>query len=77
MGSCARRNTQCHPGRCMRPPCCLANITHNAEQWKVLVADEQSKKLLDNVLKEDDILNENITSVYLQFSGFDGWLMRV
>lgn len=31
-------------------------------QWKVLVVDEQTKKLLDNILKEDDILNENITS---------------
>jgi syntaxin-binding protein 1 len=33
------------------------------KQWKVLVVDEQTKKLLDNVLKEDDILNENITSM--------------
>jgi syntaxin-binding protein 1 len=31
-------------------------------QWKALVVDEQTKKLLDNILKEDDILNENITS---------------
>jgi syntaxin-binding protein 1 len=28
----------------------------------VLVVDEESRKLIDNVVKEDDILNENITS---------------
>jgi len=28
----------------------------------VLVIDEGSKKILDNVVKEDDILNENIAS---------------
>jgi len=26
----------------------------------VLVIDESSKKIIDNVVKEDDILNENI-----------------
>lgn len=31
-------------------------------QWKVLVTDETSKKLIDNVVKEDDILHENVTS---------------
>lgn len=31
-------------------------------QWKVLVIDESSKKIIDNVVKEDDILNENIAS---------------
>jgi hypothetical protein len=31
-------------------------------QWKVLVLDEGTKKLLDNVVKEDDILNQNIAS---------------
>lgn len=31
-------------------------------QWKVLVVDEFSKKILDNVAKEDDILNQNIAS---------------
>lgn len=31
-------------------------------QWKVLIVDEDSKRILDNVLKQDDILNENITS---------------
>jgi syntaxin-binding protein 1 len=28
----------------------------------VLVLDEGSKKIIDNVVKEDDILNENIAS---------------
>jgi hypothetical protein len=32
-------------------------------QWKVLVLDDTSKKLLDNVLHPDDILNESITSM--------------
>lgn len=31
-------------------------------QWKVLVTDETSKKLIDNVVKEDNILHENVTS---------------
>lgn len=31
--------------------------------WKVLVVDEDSRKVLDNVVKEDDILNENITNI--------------
>ncbi|KAK2806196.1 hypothetical protein FQN50_005919 [Emmonsiellopsis sp. PD_5] len=30
--------------------------------WKVLVVDEGSRKLIDNAVKEDDILNENVTS---------------
>lgn len=33
-------------------------------QWKVLVIDEGAKKILDNVVKEDDILNENIASTW-------------
>ncbi|KAI4720770.1 Sec1-like protein [Aureobasidium sp. EXF-10727] len=32
-------------------------------QWKVLVLDDASKKLLDNVLHPDDILNESITNI--------------
>ncbi|KAF2275554.1 syntaxin-binding protein-like protein 2 [Westerdykella ornata] len=31
--------------------------------WKVLVVDEESRKLIDNAVKEDDILNENITNI--------------
>lgn len=33
------------------------------EQWKVLITDENSKKIIDNVVKEDDILNQNIASM--------------
>jgi hypothetical protein len=33
-------------------------------QWKVLVLDESAKKIIDNVVKEDDILNENIASTW-------------
>ncbi|KAI9780253.1 MAG: vacuolar sorting protein VPS33/slp1 [Geoglossum umbratile] len=32
-------------------------------EWKVLVIDEATKKLIDNVVKEDDILNENVTNI--------------
>ncbi|KUJ07049.1 Sec1-like protein [Mollisia scopiformis] len=31
--------------------------------WKVLVIDETAKKIIDNVVKEDDILNENIANI--------------
>jgi hypothetical protein len=31
-------------------------------QWKVLVVDEESRRLIDNVLREDDILHGNVTS---------------
>ncbi|KAI9752486.1 MAG: DEAH-box ATP-dependent RNA helicase prp22 [Chaenotheca gracillima] len=32
-------------------------------EWKALVVDESSKKIIDNVTKEDDILNENVTNI--------------
>lgn len=31
-------------------------------QWMVLVVDDASKKILDNAVKEDDILERNIAS---------------
>ncbi|CAK7565701.1 MAG: hypothetical protein SEPTF4163_003624 [Sporothrix epigloea] len=31
--------------------------------WKVLVLDETSKKIIDNVVKEDDILNKTIANI--------------
>ncbi|KXJ85518.1 Sec1 family superfamily [Microdochium bolleyi] len=31
--------------------------------WKVLVVDESSKRIIDNVLKEDDILNHNVANI--------------
>lgn len=34
----------------------------DSPQWKVLITDEESRKLIDNVVKEDDILDSNITS---------------
>ncbi|TQS37819.1 hypothetical protein Golomagni_01694 [Golovinomyces magnicellulatus] len=44
---------------------CSVVIQHVARrlmkpQWKVLVIDESVKKIIDNVIKEDDILKENI-----------------
>jgi len=32
-------------------------------EWKVLVVDDASRKLMDNVVREDDILKENITNI--------------
>lgn len=31
-------------------------------QWKVVVLDAGSKRLIDGVVKEDDVLKENVTS---------------
>jgi hypothetical protein len=39
------------------------HLAESSWQWKVLVLDEGSKKIIDNVVKEDDILNENIASM--------------
>ncbi|KFA63642.1 hypothetical protein S40285_03169, partial [Stachybotrys chlorohalonatus IBT 40285] len=39
----------------------IKNITRG--DWKCLVVDEKSKKIIDNVTKEDDILNINITNI--------------
>jgi hypothetical protein len=32
-------------------------------QWKVLIVDRDSQRLLDNVIDADALLNENITSM--------------
>jgi syntaxin-binding protein 1 len=40
----------------------LTSLTTRA-QWKILIVDEDSQKLINNVVKEDDILNLNITSM--------------
>ncbi|KAI0387842.1 Sec1-like protein [Hypomontagnella monticulosa] len=34
-----------------------------AGDWKILVVDSDSKKIIDNVVKEDDILNHNIANI--------------
>ncbi|KAK0629707.1 Sec1 family protein [Bombardia bombarda] len=39
----------------------VKNITRG--DWKVLVVDEATKKILDNAVKEDDILNHNIANI--------------
>ncbi|PHH70728.1 hypothetical protein CDD80_5768 [Ophiocordyceps camponoti-rufipedis] len=39
----------------------IANITQG--DWKCLIVDGTSKKILDNVVKEDDILNNNIATI--------------
>jgi hypothetical protein len=35
----------------------------DSPQWKVMIVDEDSRKLIDNVVKEDEILDLNITSM--------------
>ncbi len=40
----------------------LSTLANICPQWKVLVVDENSKKLIDAVCNEDDILEENVTS---------------
>ncbi|KAF2861054.1 Sec1-like protein [Piedraia hortae CBS 480.64] len=42
----------------------LKNLTRG-DEWKVLVLDTDSKRLIDNVLDQDAILNENITNIEL------------
>ncbi|KAI0199264.1 Sec1 family protein [Astrocystis sublimbata] len=39
----------------------IKNIT--AGDWKVLVIDKSSKRIIDNAVKEDDILNHNIANI--------------
>ncbi|KAH7312435.1 Sec1 family superfamily [Stachybotrys elegans] len=39
----------------------IKNITRG--DWKCLIVDEKSKKIIDNVVKEDDILNNNIATI--------------
>ena len=45
----------------------LQTIRHTAgqDEWKVLVLDEDSRRLIDNVASEDDVLNENVTNIEL------------
>ncbi|KAH8173567.1 hypothetical protein LIA77_07822 [Sarocladium implicatum] len=39
----------------------IKNITQG--DWKCLIVDDNSKKIIDNVVKEDDILNNNIATI--------------
>ncbi|KAI5463706.1 Sec1-like protein [Mariannaea sp. PMI_226] len=39
----------------------IKNITRG--DWKCLIVDENSKKIIDNAVKEDDILNNNIATI--------------
>ncbi|CAM1511763.1 Fc.00g092760.m01.CDS01 [Cosmosporella sp. VM-42] len=39
----------------------IKNITKG--DWKCLIVDENSKKIIDNAVKEDDILNNNIATI--------------
>lgn len=41
----------------------IVQLVLTQPQWKVLVVDEDSKKLIDNVTKDEDILNLNVTSM--------------
>ena len=44
------------------PPSRL-HAANEVAQWKILIVDEDSQRLINNVVKEDDILNLNITSM--------------
>lgn len=47
----------------MQSPVILSNLRHITHgDWKVLVLDPDSRRIVDNVLDTDEILNENITS---------------
>lgn len=37
--------------------------TAGPEEWKVLILDEDSRRIVENVTTEDDILNENVTNI--------------
>lgn len=41
----------------------MTALTVPALQWKVLVVDETSRKLVNNATSEEDILNLNVTSM--------------
>lgn len=41
----------------------MTELTVLALQWKVLVVDETSRKLVNNATSEEDILNFNVTSM--------------
>jgi hypothetical protein len=57
-------NQKYNSRRCRSATRNCPDLADFAPQWKVLVIDEGSKKILDNVVKEDDILNENIASMW-------------
>lgn len=42
----------------------MAVLTLWLLQWKFLVVDEASKKIVDNVATQDDILNINVTGAH-------------
>ncbi|KAI9870642.1 MAG: vacuolar sorting protein VPS33/slp1 [Pleopsidium flavum] len=42
----------------------LETVRNTAQgEWKILVLDDASRKLVDSVVKEDDILEENVTNI--------------
>ena len=51
-------------GEVSRSFCGPSTITlkPSSVQWKVVVLDAGSKRLIDGVVREDDILKENVTS---------------
>lgn len=57
-----RKDLPLHRPITYHPPKAADLCPFKHPQWKVLVLDESSKKIIDNVVKEDDILNQNIAS---------------
>jgi syntaxin-binding protein 1 len=39
-------------------------------RWKILVVDDHSQKLIGSVLKQNDILQESVTSMWPSVYGF-------
>lgn len=68
MGSYIGDYKKHYTGRC-RSFGLVSLVALTISQWKVLVIDEAAKKIIDNVVKEDDILNENIASMFLSRGG--------
>lgn len=52
----------CDPGSPAFPLLIYDGTDVGHPQWKVLVLDEASRNLIYNAVKEDDILNLNVTS---------------
>jgi syntaxin-binding protein 1 len=49
----------------------ILNTIRNAggNEWKVLVVDEQSRKLINSAVKEEEILNLNVSSEFSSVFG--------
>ena len=63
----SKYNQEHYEGRCKDTRVLPLRETTNLRQWKILVVDTASRKIIDNVVREDDILNENIASMLHEY----------